>query len=592
MHIIKLVSIELFRKKRCTIILFANLLGCAIYCIWQGHLFTIHNDPLWVLHKCQFPASIFFLCQSVVSYEIVHDFIDCKIEESLMVVSWGKTKLIAGPVIVLLGYVGVFWMTMGIVPIVSGLSGKMPLEYFIHILQVNSLNYLITGLFATLLGILFGLLLKRIIAYALIAAMMFIMLPASDLIPGILNDSYSINIWPFKTIFSWIFPLNTSWTIDYQYGLSCEGLRWNLVFCWIFFILSLISVIIIPKKAKTKIVAIFLCIILSVTNFILFSRGGSIIDLSLSPTSVFRTDQMYYRNNFPKEEEPSFAVTRYDMDFEITRTLHGKVSMRIDNPIISNDLIFTLYRNYHILRITDETGKELPFSQTGDYFVVDVSDEMIQNITVEYEGFSPVFYSNDQGVCLPGCFPFYPWPGYRKIYYTEPGDSIGYSCYIARNDLTESQFNVRIKGVKNLVVNLDFNGNSFNGTANGVTIMGGFLRPAKLGPYKVINATISDPNYRFSEEWLCKLQKAISEEETIRKVENHINLSEYILYQMNETMNNRAGYGPVIVMSNHMFLQPNWNVVSMAKDIVSQINDPIILSSEGMIEQMKREAGT
>ena len=43
-------------------------------------------------------------------------------------------------------------------------------------------------------------------------------------------------------------------------------------------------------------------------------------------------------------------------------------------------------------------------------------------MTVEYGGSSSMFYSGSQGVCLPGCFPYYPWAGYRKVFYAEPDD--------------------------------------------------------------------------------------------------------------------------------------------------------------------------
>jgi len=36
-----------------------------------------------------------------------------------------------------------------------------------------------------------------------------------------------------------------------------------------------------------------------------------------------------------------------------------------------------------------------------------------------YEGYSPVYFSNIQGVLLPGFFPYYPKEGYHPVYYAE-----------------------------------------------------------------------------------------------------------------------------------------------------------------------------
>ena len=118
-------------------------------------------------------------------------------------------------------------------------------------------------------------------------------------------------------------------------------------------------------------------------------------------------------------------------------------------------------------KVTDETGDALPFTREGDYLTVTPQGEL-SSLTVEYAGSSPMFYSGSQGVCLPGCFPYYPWAGYRKIFYGEPGDETRLLAFIPRTDLPESEFAVKVTGGKNRRPASQRVDGTYQGTANRV----------------------------------------------------------------------------------------------------------------------------
>ena len=486
----------------------------------------------------------------------------------------------------LLCLAAVFFLVVETACALLGLVAQAPGMYFSHTLAINALNTLAAGALAVLTGGLLALCCERLPAYGLLALLGFWMLPVSDLVPGILNDSYHINIWPAKALFSWVLPPNTIWSIDYQYGISCEAWRWDLVGLWLFLVLTALVWRLLRGKGRR--IAGSVCLACSAGCLVLFAQGDSLIDLTLSPTSVFRADAAYYFQNSPREEEPSFRVASYQMDLRIRRGLLGKVTMKLEGPLLSQ-YPFTLYHGYQVAKVTDETGDALPFTREGDYLTVTPQGEL-SSLTVEYAGSSPMFYSGSQGVCLPGCFPYYPWAGYRKIFYAEPDDGIGLSSFIPRTDLPQSDFTVTVTGGKNLQASLPEVDGTYQGTANGFSLMGGLLESEESGPYRLVTSPLAPPWCQVTEEWLDQLQAAITQEEKKRGLSPAIQLSDYVLFQNNETLLNRAGYGLAIGFSDHMFLQMGWKAEDLAEKIVAQYYDPVLLSAEEVQAELERQA--
>lgn len=144
-----------------------------------------------------------------------------------------------------------------------------------------------------------------------------------------------------------------------------------------------------------------------------FAQGDSLIDLTLSPTSVFRADDAYYAQSHSLEEKPAFQVASYQMDLTIHRGLGGRVTMELEGPELSQ-YPFTLYHGYLVTKVTDEAGDALSFTREGDYLTV-TPHRRLSSVTVEYRGSSSMFYSGSQGVCLPGAFPTIPGRGTARF---------------------------------------------------------------------------------------------------------------------------------------------------------------------------------
>ncbi len=543
------------------------------------------NDPLLYLQMSQSVCTLSFLFTAFVAYEYIFSLRKSGIEEVVVTQSKTRFSLYGTAFLVLLAPVFLNFFLGFIFPTCSALSQGLPSAFLLHIFLVTFLDSFLAGLIAVCLGVFCGLCLERIKGYSVIALFFFLMISASDLIPGILNDGYNVNVWPIKALFSDILLPDQDWTIDYQYGLQIEPYRWNCILFWIFLFWALISRKITAHSSKLRLPIAGICIALSLTNLWGFINSGSKIDLSEAPNSVFRTDQVYYNKEYPREERADFQVSAYDMSIRINRKLEASISMEV-TPLTSSDVYrFTLYRTYKINRVFDDNGKDLSFSQSGDYFTV-TPDSDVKTINVEYEGYSPMFYSNKQGVCLPGSFPYYPWAGYKQIYYATPDAEAGLVSFIPRTDLPETSYSVKVAGNYPIYSNLGpvRSEESVHGTASTFSLVGGMLDQQKSKGYNMVT-TWAQPNFiNFSPDYLDVLQKAVTDLEAEKGYEDHIDLQNYLLFEMNETMLNRCGYGLAVAFDDHIFLSAYPDVKGVAQAITCFIHEGPPLSQEKKLQ--------
>lgn len=181
----------------------------------------------------------------------------------------------------------------------------------------------------------------------------------------------------------------------------------------------------------------------------------------------------YYRNyqlpEYVKEgEEPSFAVTSYEMDLKIGRQLDACVTMAVSDPAL-DEYPFTLYHGYKVRRVTDGAGNELPFRQEADYVTV-TGKGAVDRIVMEYAGYSADYYSNAQGTHLPGWFAYYPRAGYHVM---TDDQGMGLNAMPLQESVP---FEVSVQTRKQVYCNLKQTGeNTFAGQTDGVTLLAGFF---------------------------------------------------------------------------------------------------------------------
>ncbi|WP_223316957.1 MULTISPECIES: hypothetical protein [Clostridium] len=159
------------------------------------------------------------------------------------------------------------------------------------------------------------------------------------------------------------------------------------------------------------------------------------------------------------------------MKLNINRQLQSDTTIYLDEKEPLKTYKFTLYRNYKIKKILGKNNKVLEYKRDGDYLeVVNPDNNKLQQIRILYSGYSPVFYSNSQGILLPGYFPYYPMEGYKKIYIKEEGKFVP----IIRDYIVN--FDISLKSNLDVSSNLNKNDTKFYGKAQEATLIGGFLK--------------------------------------------------------------------------------------------------------------------
>jgi hypothetical protein len=199
--------------------------------------------------------------------------------------------------------------------------------------------------------------------------------------------------------------------------------------------------------------------------------GDSTVRLDDRRTGTAYGDYFYETTQEQKEESAAFSVLSYDLDLKITGRLHASATMTLTKNPEGDAYRFTLYRGYRILSVTDGEGNPLTYTRTGHYLEIDAPfDTPMGTILVEYEGSGGRYYSNDQGIALPGYLPWYPMPGYRSLW-DEVTNGISVST-----EGEEIDFSVTVDTRLPLVCNLEeVEEHTYAGKATAVTLVGGLL---------------------------------------------------------------------------------------------------------------------
>jgi len=434
----------------------------------------IHNDVLYYLGESQMLSIVYFVFFVFISYEYIAKSKNVNLSESISVINNGKfifyiSKLAALAIIMLI-------MTLNILIYNYAayfFEGIKLLPFALHIFLNNILNIFLVSLAGACIGTVAALYLSKFQAYLLIIILTVLISPISEFMPYVLFMGYGINIYPLMDVLN-ILPPNLNWVSEALYGLSIEPYRWNLVIFWISLLSSSILFKISNKKRKIINYISVTLIIISVYNFYFYMHPGSIVKKDYNPMNYIAFDELYYSKNVQKEEESGFAISSYDMKIEIDRKLENSVSLLLDESEVLRIYKFTLYRNFDIKEVRDKNNNPLEFMRHGDYLdIYNSTNEKLERIQIVYSGYSPVFYSNSQGVLLPGCFPYYPVEGYKKIYIKEQ------SSYIPIIRDCTSEFNLYVESSIDIYSNLERDGDKYYGEAQAVTLVGGFVNEKK-----------------------------------------------------------------------------------------------------------------
>lgn len=542
-------NLKLFFKTKIIFIPVIILLVCFLgNLVYSCYSFSLNNDVLIYLKNSIKLCLLSFVILCFTSYEFFYLYKRCYIDEALYSHKNGKTRILTSTVTVLLFIPALEFFSAFVFNFVIFLSsGMKDYSYLYHIFSVLFLYVFLGGIIPILLGVFFAQKTKRIVSYALMALIIFLVSSTSDFIPGGLSQVTKINFWEAKYFLAYILPNDLEWYINHDYGMYAEIYRWNLIIFWISLLSFLFFKLCQIKKTALKAVLLSLTLLISTFNLVGYFYGGSHIEKGAQLDSISMSDYLFYTENEQKNQDPDFEVTSYDMDLSIYRQLDAEVSMTLSDTGLEY-YNFTLYHGYNVLKITDIEGNALKYNREGDYVTV-IGNGNLQLINIKYSGYSPILYSNYQACSLPGFFAYYPIPGFYKI----TGD---YTTYNPIEIKSETEFNIRVDSARQFYSNLDEvknEKNCFVGVTSYPTLFSGFYKSNSSDIYKIYAITVKGWGLsEIDEEYIDEIQKYINELDN--NSSNKLNLKEYTIIQTNEMLSSNCIYDGIFLGNDTVFI--------------------------------------
>ena len=542
-------NLKLFFKTKIIFIPVIILLVCFLgNLVYSCYSFSLNNDVLIYLKNSIKLCLLSFVILCFTSYEFFYLYKRCYIDEALYSHKNGKTRILTNTVTVLLFIPALEFFSAFVFNFVIFLSSGMnDYSYLYHIFSVLFLYVFLGGIIPILLGVFFAQKTKRIVSYALMALIIFLVSSTSDFIPGGLSQVTKINFWEAKYFLAYILPNDLEWYINHDYGMYAEIYRWNLIIFWISLLSFLFFKLCQIKKTALKAVLLSLTLLISTFNLVGYFYGGSHIEKGAQLDSISMSDYLFYTENEQKNQDPDFEVTSYDMDLSIYRQLDAEVSMTLSDTGLEY-YNFTLYHGYNVLKITDIEGNALKYNREGDYVTV-IGNGNLQLINIKYSGYSPILYSNYQACSLPGFFAYYPIPGFHKI----TGD---YTTYNPIEIKSGTEFNIRVDSARQFYSNLDEvknEKNCFVGVTSYPTLFSGFYKSNSSDIYKIYAITVKGWGLsEIDEEYIDEIQKYINELDN--NSSNKLNLKEYTIIQINEMLSSNCIYDGIFLGDDTVFI--------------------------------------
>lgn len=542
-------NLKLFFKTKIIFIPVIILLVCFLgNLVYSCYSFSLNSDVLIYLKNSIKLCLLSFVILCFTSYEFFYLYKRCYIDEALYSHKNGKTRILTSTVTVLLFIPALEFFSAFVFNFVIFLSSGMnDYSYLYHIFSVLFLYVFLGGIIPILLGVFFAQKTKRIVSYALMALIIFLVSSTSDFIPGGLSQVTKINFWEAKYFLAYILPNDLEWYINHDYGMYAEIYRWNLIIFWISLLSFLFFKLCQIKKTALKAVLLSLTLLISTFNLVGYFYGGSHIEKGAQLDSISMSDYLFYTENEQKNQDLDFEVTSYDMDLSIYRQLDAEVSMTLSDTGLEY-YNFTLYHGYNVLKITDIEGNALKYNREGDYVTV-IGNGNLQLISIKYSGYSPILYSNYQACSLPGFFAYYPIPGFYKI----TGD---YTTYNPIEIKSETEFNIRVDSARQFYSNLDEvknEKNCFVGVTSYPTLFSGFYKSNSSDIYKIYAITVKGWGLsEIDEEYIDEIQKYINELDN--NSSNKLNLKEYTIIQINEMLSSNCIYDGIFLGDDTVFI--------------------------------------
>lgn len=417
-------------------------------------------------------AAIFvFVCLIFLSYEIFSDFQMQEWQAQLKLYPGAVGKVVFSKNFLLfLCWAGNFFVVAFIELLKLSQFGywDVLIKNIVRTLVINFICLPLTGI---LLGQMFARLMKkRWLGYFSILVLVMLGCGLFDTINNSLYMTTGVNLDAIFRFFQFVQP-NATWIADLLYLVPAENYRFTLFAFWILAAVTVLCVISI-RKVKCRIVVSLASLVLCCIMAFETETAYAIENYNLNYGTAIYAEEEFLNDDLPEEQAADFVVTKYSMNLTVSDELSAVVTVTLEE----NDLRsyhFTLYRGYEITGLTDENGSSLEYERNEDYIIV-YTEEPLSEIRMSYHGFSTTFFSNSQGIILPGYFAYYPQAGFRQVFRYDIVDYyLSYGFNVQEDTLQSTFFTIQVEYDGDVFSNLEEEDGIFVGTTTAPTLMGG-----------------------------------------------------------------------------------------------------------------------
>lgn len=541
---------------------------------WELYKFHIYQQYTLTLREILKPCIIGVAIFIFLGYELAVSLWENKLHESLQVMARGVGAT-AASILILLVCLAVICSLVELagLMVLFGMTGIRFAPFLWHNIKIVLLYILAPAIIGGFSGCALAALFKTKRVGAYLCAIIFLLLN-TDFAEPFLNIPYNYFngaeeatnfLYQLKRFFTLVpVSISSTYAIDSLYGVPMEPVRWLLSGFWLILSFVIFCLGLWGSFPSKKVVYGAAVVILSAFGIYIFSGLDNVLVFDKDMSGYAEADQMYYildNEQESEEEDPGFSISAYAMTLDINKKLRAEVTASLDIADKNREeLHFTLYHGYALSSIQLLDGTEIPFDQQGDTVTVFTADlGMEDTIVFRYKGYSAKYYSTSQAIFLPAYFPYYPVAGIRNVWDEE---KIG-----TNTDITESeaQFSVEVNTPNHVYSNLDGDGKSFAGTAQGVTICAGLVTqeeniiyaPLKYAP--VTFSALEEMNMFLEQIW----------EDYLLPYERP-DLTESLVFQTPENYTINSYTEDIVFCGDHIFMSSS-DAYSMCMEILKMI---------------------
>lgn len=294
------------------------------------------------------------------------------------------------------------------------------------------------------------------------------------------DNIFNIFLRPFQFLYQ-----ADDFSMDYMYGLKDELYRWFIVFAYGIIFLGVCIMQRYKGKKKTIVLIITLCI--AGGSIVYSARPQSRLNTQQSKSELMRQVRGAYQEPYNSYQPVDYHFGNFNFDIELKEKLYVEGTMLLTSKKKRTDFTFTLYSGYDIQKLISH--QELNYDRKNNLVHITFKQPIQEaKLEIEYSGYHPTFYSNEQAVALPGYFLWYPMSGEHQVAFVvddknnQINGEYGYNSF---NKIETTQMNLNIKANYPVITNItEQSPYHYSGQADSITLFGGQI---EKGDHVIMN---------------------------------------------------------------------------------------------------------